>query len=884
MSFPASGSPEAMRKTSMQLQAHGDNGCGMNQAVGHGRVSSAIKYGHSVESVPNPLVSSKLGNIQPLGNKDETGPSNKKQKMEHANSASRGEMQPSAMDQILAKLSPKGHASAEKPSANDEILARLSEQHNLLEKQQKMLIEKQLRSASQTDGCATANSSSPLGANTSPNSAGGGSVNSAANQAEIDEMLRLKQELVAANSRIALQEQELAQTRVIKHTLDQALGPPSEADFGGREITEQTISSLQNAFNASTRPFNQRQDTWNSQDDARSDISDALSAGGYNRARGIWNQASHPSFVMNAPVATDKAYREPAPLSSPPLTAGPGRDWAAQLSQQGFGQNPGFVPNQRVLSGPGSPTYGFEGRYTGDQAQYLQGPGNRRMSTQVNRGGSCFPPQNSPWGTFSTVAPGGPSTRALSNQHMGPYQQMGMFPGGAQYQPRPIGTPLSPTATEFTSVNPAADAWSTSSASGAVQTYVSPLEPLNYRRLLDKSVSCDWKYIVDKIVCSNDQQASIFLQQKLKVGTTEQKYEIIEAIVNQAYPLMVNRFGNFLVQRCFEHGTPEQVVSIANAIRGNTLSLSMDPFGCHVIQKAFDCVPEEHKAVMVHELLRRIPETVIHRYACHVWQKLFELRWSNEPPQIMLKVNEALRGMWHEVALGETGSLVVQNIFENCVEDEKRQAIEEVLGKIDLLSHGQFGNWCIQHICEHGAPHDKSRAIEHILLWATDYSMDQFASKVVEKCLKIGGSEFLDRYLARVCSGRPDRPRMPLIDIAGDQYGNYLIQWILMNSSTHQREIVATHIRLVTLHFLNLFAWANSMHSKHMVSLRGSKFGSRVAMLCCNPSHVTRPGPGAGVQVNRFSNPSDERFPGSQPAGGRFSRGSQWNSSYPPFR
>jgi len=42
--------------------------------------------------------------------------------------------------------------------------------------------------------------------------------------------------------------------------------------------------------------------------------------------------------------------------------------------------------------------------------------------------------------------------------------------------------------------------------------------------------------------------------------------------------------------------------------------------------------------------------------------------------------------------------------------------------------------------------------------------MDQFASKVVEKCLKIGGSEFLDRYLARVCTGRPDRPRMPLID------------------------------------------------------------------------------------------------------------------------
>ena len=207
-------------------------------------------------------------------------------------------------------------------------------------------------------------------------------------------------------------------------------------------------------------------------------------------------------------------------------------------------------------------------------------------------------------------------------------------------------------------------------ASGS-QPYVMPLEPMNYRRLLDKSASCDWKYVVDKIVCSNDQQASIFLQQKLKICTAEQKFEIVEAIVNQAYLLMINRFGNFLVQRCFDHGTPAQVAAIANATRGNVASLSMDSFGCHVIQKAFDCVPEQHKADMVCELLRRVPDTIVQRNACHVWQKMFELRWNGEPPPIMLKVNEALRGMWHEVALGETGSLVVQNIFENCVEEEK---------------------------------------------------------------------------------------------------------------------------------------------------------------------------------------------------------------------
>ena len=138
-----------------------------------------------------------------------------------------------------------------------------------------------------------------------------------------------------------------------------------------------------------------------------------------------------------------------------------------------------------------------------------------------------------------------------------------------------------------------------------------------------------------------------------------------------------------------------------------------------------------------------------------------------------------------------------------------------MLSSIDIVAHGQFGNWCIQHICEHGLPTDRSRAIDHVLRYATEYSMDQFASKVVEKCLKIGGADFLERYLERVCEGRADRPRIPLIDsespehfhhgsadpirVASDQYGNYLIQYILTHANPNHRDIVASHIRSVGL-------------------------------------------------------------------------------------
>ena len=476
------------------------------------------------------------------------------------------------------------------------------------------------------------------------------------------EVERLRKELNAAKDRISKQEQELTKTRVPNASEASVAAANSKP-----ENTEKYFKHIQGNL-TSARPT-----AYISLDDGKSDVSDVLQAGtAFGRGTNTWDHnlvtsAANSNFASSANIWAQGS--KPHWMNRPAAPA----------------LTPIMVPSHQAVrsySGSSSPIFGNVPPFFGEANQYSFNNGTRRYNNQSSRSGSSFTSNRGPgWSSYGTSGEISP----ISNLSSASYQPMGLFQAPQGYQPRPIGTPLSPTAAEFpggnnngpwnASVGDTSHSTSPTNVfqqpSSPGQTFIHPLEPLNYRKLLDRSVSCNWKYIVDKIVCNNDQQASIFLQQKLKVGTAEQKYEIVEAIVAQAYPLMVNRFGNFLVQRCFEHGTPEQVVSIANAIRGNTLSLSMDAFGCHVVQKAFDAVPEEYKAIMVHELLRRIPETVIHRYACHVWQKLFELRWSDSPPQIMKYVNEALRGMWHEVALGETGSLVVQNIFENCLEEDK---------------------------------------------------------------------------------------------------------------------------------------------------------------------------------------------------------------------
>lgn len=588
---------------------------------------------------------------------------------------------PSAMDNILARLRANDNSSSgvrvvSTPSSG-KLAAHQDEQLKQIKKQKSDLgqrtnlgdaVKEESQASSVSDVVTPTTGSNDV--STGPKKISNGS------RIDAVEMIRVKQELAAAKSVINRQEKELAESRTIKHTMEQAMVPASE-DVGNRRDLDDSaiVRHMQSTFNATARPFTARtNNSWPPHDESRSDIVDGLSATGVDRSRSAFTGASHVGYGnrFNPSVPQPGSFGEAGfnqPLSS---------SWTPSFGGQGIIGQPSMMSGQRIFSG----SMGLDGRIGNDPAAFSPSNGFRRSTSNYSRPPAGFGNRN---GGFGNI------TAQMANMNiMAPSMSPPPFASSmGGYHPRSSGGDMSPTASDFSipGFNLAGGAgWSPVGISSrqsliiadhlqmtntSGQTYVTPIEPMNYRRLLDKSITCDWKYIVDKIVCNNDQQASIFLQQKLKVGTAEQKFEIVEAIINQAYPLMINRFGNFLVQRCFEHGTPDQVIAIANAIHGNVLSLSMDPFGCHVIQKAFDSVPESQKADMVHELLRRIPDTVIHRYACHVWQKLFELRWSGEPPQIMEKVNEALRGMWHEVALGETGSLVVQNIFENCVEEEK---------------------------------------------------------------------------------------------------------------------------------------------------------------------------------------------------------------------
>ncbi|CCM01451.1 uncharacterized protein FIBRA_03504 [Fibroporia radiculosa] len=340
-------------------------------------------------------------------------------------------------------------------------------------------------------------------------------------------------------------------------------------------------------------------------------------------------------------------------------------------------------------------------------------------------------------------------------------------------------------------------------------------EPINFLSLLHPSSTPPYPLFVSRIIKSSDQQASIFLQQKLKVADSAERVKIVDAICAKGFEMMAHRFGNWAVQRCLEAtASPEERRKIVTCMRGRVVELATNCYGCHVLQKALDC-EEDIRLLIVSELLIGDPaQTLINKHASHVWSKIMELSWTAPAPPIFAYVNKSLKGKWASLACHETGSLVVQHAFENLEESAKDGIVDELLNQgsavFSEVTKNQWGSYCIQHILEHGSHKHQNMALEHLLAGLLEYATNEQGVKSVTKALKEGGDDTLDRVIKRMCE--PAKGAM-IVDLALSVTGSQLIASVLPTADKDQRALLYDSIR------------------GHIVTLRGCKTGSKVIWL-----------------------------------------------------
>jgi hypothetical protein len=310
----------------------------------------------------------------------------------------------------------------------DKLQAKLLEQQAVIQKQMEVgnPASSSLPITTDVEGFSASTMPTVRSASAAPNEGQGTS----------EEMLRLKLELAQARDTIMRLE---AQKRAVVQGSGRATpSPVVESDY--KPVMATTSSPAASRFSTSGLGFNApgkmppftREQSWAVQDDARSEISDAVSTGAFHRSRGIWSQnkpAFGAPFHQNHQMMVDGAQP-----SQWPSTRSQGFDApAGQQTGMELYRHDRATPDYEITRPMGRRGHRYDNRY-GASSNYSAGFGAYNMGG--NMGANLYDP--------ASAYPAGPQGM------MGGGIGMGMYTP-SPYPQQSIATTLSPLAAEFTS-------------------------------------------------------------------------------------------------------------------------------------------------------------------------------------------------------------------------------------------------------------------------------------------------------------------------------------------------------------------------------------------------------------------------------------------------
>uniref|UniRef100_A0A8C9FZZ0 Pumilio homolog 1 n=1 Tax=Pavo cristatus TaxID=9049 RepID=A0A8C9FZZ0_PAVCR len=263
---------------------------------------------------------------------------------------------------------------------------------------------------------------------------------------------------------------------------------------------------------------------------------------------------------------------------------------------------------------------------------------------------------------------------------------------------------------------------------------------------------------------SQDQHGSRFIQLKLERATPAERQLVFNEILQAAYQLMVDVFGNYVIQKFFEFGSLEQKLALAERIRGHVLSLALQMYGCRVIQKALEFIPPDQQVIVS-----------------------FNFNFLLDVERFLLFGD--MNSQVFALSTHPYGCRVIQRILEHCLPEQTLPILEELHQHTEQLVQDQYGNYVIQHVLEHGRPEDKSKIVAEIRGNVLVLSQHKFASNVVEKCVTHASRTERAMLIDEVCTMN-DGPHSALYTMMKDQYANYVVQKMIDVAEPAQRKIV----------------------------------------------------------------------------------------------
>jgi len=211
------------------------------------------------------------------------------------------------------------------------------------------------------------------------------------------------------------------------------------------------------------------------------------------------------------------------------------------------------------------------------------------------------------------------------------------------------------------------------------------------------------------------------------------RYEL-EDIKGHIVEFSGDQHGSRFIQEKLDSAPAEDVTSVFEELLPNAIELMTDVFGNYVIQKVFQYGSPDERKTMVKTMQGQILSLSLGTYGCRVVQKALEVL---ELPEQILIIDE-LRNYILQCVKDQNANHVIQKIIET-TDPQAVDAIPQAFrGQVATLAAHCYSCRVLQRIFEHCFESQKRPLLEELLVVSQSLMQDQYGNYVVQWVLQQG--------------------------------------------------------------------------------------------------------------------------------------------------
>ncbi|ONK74037.1 uncharacterized protein A4U43_C03F2140 [Asparagus officinalis] len=270
---------------------------------------------------------------------------------------------------------------------------------------------------------------------------------------------------------------------------------------------------------------------------------------------------------------------------------------------------------------------------------------------------------------------------------------------------------------------------------------------------------------------------------EVEEGRRQDVDRIFNGIIGHVADLMMNPFGNYLVQKLLDVCTEEQRMKIVLKLTqdpSEIIRVSLNTHGTRAVQKLIETLKTQQQIRLVVSALKPVGFSAAVLFTHYVRKYcLMDIHLCPSDLctlQFKQFIFDAAAKYCVDIATHRHGCCVLQRCITFSTGEYRAHLVNEIAANGLLLAQDAFGNYVVQFILDLKNPSAASNLASQFEGNYVHLSTQKFSSNVVEKCLKL----FTDNAQARIVIELLSVNRFEML--LQDPYANYVIQSALAHT------------------------------------------------------------------------------------------------------